>query len=455
MLFLGRFHPLLVHFPIALLLTAFVFELLSRSHRFRAMKFAVLPTLVIGSLSAVLSAITGYLISGEGGYDQSALVRHQWSGIGTAIVAVIATVVKWRMNAQSGFVATIFIVLIMLVVVTGHLGAGLTHGEDFLTEYAPWNDQQEDPFTLPAIANVDEAVMYADMVRPLLEQRCFACHSSRRQKGDLRLDTEEYILKGGENGNLLDGQSGELCRRIMLPLEHEDHMPPNERDQLSSAEIELLVAWVEEGADFAATVASMKSAPRIKAYWSILQSAQEEHWLPEESVSAGNAKAITALASAGVLVMPAATGNNYLSVNFLNAGSLRDVPEALRKLDKQIVELRADGMRVTDSLLVAIGSLQNLRKLSLANVTFAAESPQVTLHLPELQYLNLTGTPISESSLLQLADLPNLRKVYLYQTTVTKDAIARLAMASPTVEIDTGGYVLPVLVTDTLVWRRE
>jgi hypothetical protein len=51
--------------------------------------------------------------------------------------------------------------------------------------------------------------------------------------------------------------------------------------------------------------------------------------------------------------------------------------------------------------------------------------------------------------------LPNLRKVYLYQTTVTKDAIARLAMASPTVEIDTGGYVLPVLATDTLVWRRE
>ena len=118
MLFLGRFHPLLVHFPIVLLLTAFIFEVMSRSHHFRGLKFSVLPLLLLGAVSATLSALTGYFISHEGGYDASALQRHQWAGIATALVASAAVVAKWKKANQGGLIATLFIVLTMLVVVT-------------------------------------------------------------------------------------------------------------------------------------------------------------------------------------------------------------------------------------------------------------------------------------------------------------------------------------------------
>ena len=452
MLFLGRFHPLLVHFPIVLLLVAFVFELMSRSHHFRGLKFSVLPLLVLGSFSAVVSALTGYFISGEGGYDQSTLIRHQWAGIATAAISLIATAVKWKKGNQTGFIATLFIILTMLVVVTGHLGAGLTHGEGFLTEYAPWGNKYPTDFSLPVIENVDEAVLYADMVRPVLEHKCYACHSAKRQKGDLRLDSEEFIRKGGESGSILDGRSGELCRRIFLPLEDEDHMPPNEREQLSSAETELIAAWVESGASFEARVASLENAERIRAYWSILQSAQVSHWLPVNEVPAGSAADIDSLKSVGVLVLPAAQGSNYLVVDFLNMNSSAGVAGALVSLQQQVVDLSAEDMILSDTLLSAIGQLRNLRKLNLANATF--EEDELELTFPELRHLNLKGTPVSDKTLAKIADLKKLQKLYLYKTPAVGGRLAELSAAVPKLEIDTGGYVLPVLATDTLVYRR-
>jgi uncharacterized membrane protein len=453
MLFLGRFHPLLVHFPIVLLLTAFVFEVMSRSHHFRGLKFSVLPLLSLGAVSAILSALTGYFISQEGGYDQSTLDRHQWAGIATAVVALAATAAKWRRGNQRGLVATLFIILTVLVVATGHLGAGLTHGRDFLTEYAPWNRQSQTAFTLPVIANPDEAVLYADMIRPILEQRCYSCHSEKRQKGNLRLDGEEFIRKGGDSGSVLDGRDGELCRRLLLPAEHEDHMPPIEREQPSSAEIELIVAWVESGASFSAKVASLENASLIKGYWSILQVGAVPSWLPDHDVAAGDSEAIATLAEAGALVMPVAANSNFLTVDFLNVRSFGQIARPLSRLRDQVVDLRAEGKVLPDSVTSAISELHNLRKLSLANASFNTERIDLSA-LSNLMYLNLAGTGVGEEMVAGLSGLRNLRKLYLFRTNLTDDAVAQLKANNPGPEVDVGGYDLPVLVTDTLVYRR-
>ncbi len=442
----------MVHFPIVLLLTAFLFELMSRSHHFRGLKFSVLPLLVLGSISAIVSALTGYFMSGEGGYDQSALSRHQWAGIATAVLSLAAAGVKWKIRNQSGLIVTVLIVLTMLVVVTGHLGAGLTHGEDFLVEYAPWHDGTRKDFTLPVIANVDEAVLYSEMIRPVLEHKCYACHSVRRQKGGLRLDTEEFILKGGESGSILDGRSGELCRRILLPLEDEDHMPPVKREQLSSAETELIAAWVESGASFQAKVATLDNAERIKAYWSMLQPSTAGQWLPTDDIPPGDAASIDSLEAAGALVLPAAVDNNYLVVNFLNIKKFDGVANALIALRQHVVDLTVEDRVLGDTLLAAIGQLRNLRKLSLANSVLPEDN--LEFPFPELRYLNLRGTGVSDQVLLKIAGMEKLQKLYLYKTSATPGGLTRLTAAIPALEIDTGGYTLPVLVTDTLVYRR-
>jgi hypothetical protein len=66
--------------------------------------------------------------------------------------------------------------------------------------------------TLRAATEPDEAQLkfFETSVRPLLVENCFSCHSAKKQKGGLRLDSQAAVLKGGKNGPVLvPGKPGE------------------------------------------------------------------------------------------------------------------------------------------------------------------------------------------------------------------------------------------------------
>jgi hypothetical protein len=67
----------------------------------------------------------------------------------------------------------------------------------------------------------------------------------------------------------------------------------------------------------------------------------------------------------------------------------------------------------------------------------------------------MVGDPISDVALGHVLKLPALQKVYLYQTNVTGGAVRKLITDRPKLEIDTGGYVMPPLVTDTMVFKGK
>ena len=89
-LFIGRFHPLVVHLPIGFLLLAAIFYYASRRTTFEPLRQAVGPTLFLGALSAILSVIFGLALANEGGYDDQALFWHKWLGIGVALISSTA-----------------------------------------------------------------------------------------------------------------------------------------------------------------------------------------------------------------------------------------------------------------------------------------------------------------------------------------------------------------------------
>ena len=67
----------------------------------------------------------------------------------------------------------------------------------------------------------------------------------------------------------------------------------------------------------------------------------------------------------------------------------------------------------------------------------------------QLQYLNVVGTMVTAKGLLELKGLKELRSVYVYQTKIGKADWQTLNNALPGTKIDTGGYVVPILTTDT------
>jgi mono/diheme cytochrome c family protein len=90
---------------------------------------------------------------------------------------------------------------------------------------------------------------YARDIRPLLKERCFACHGALKQEGELRLDTASLIGKGGSSGSAIvvgDAGGSQLIERVSAKDEAE-RMPP-EGAPLSPEQIQLLSAWIDQGA---------------------------------------------------------------------------------------------------------------------------------------------------------------------------------------------------------------
>lgn len=347
--FLAHLHPALVHLPIGILLAALLLQLMGRWEKFAAFRSAISVVLLVGFVSAVLSCITGFLLFRSGDYDDSLVSAHMWLAIALTFVAfALYARVRFGGTADRLFDRNgnmLGMLLFLLIMVVGHLGGSLTHGEDYLT--SSFHNTPPPPAFRP-IADVQQAAAYEDIVKPILESRCNNCHGARRQKGGLRLDNPAGIAKGGKDGGVLVAgkpDSSELIKRILIPENEEHHMPPKDRPQLSSQELQLLTWWVDQGADYRKMVKDLPQPEKIKSALLALQhrtapgtgEVSLSDIVPEAAVGAADEKAITTLRDAGVIVMPMAQNSNYISVDFARRTAASLVP-LLLPLKKQLIQ---------------------------------------------------------------------------------------------------------------------
>src|SRR5258705_11067947 len=101
---------------------------------------------------------------------------------------------------------------------------------------------------LPAAAT--RKIDFAKDVQPLLAKTCYDCHGPEKQKGALRLDQKTAALKGGDTGPVLvAGKSADsLLIQAVAGTKEDLARMPKKRDPLSSEQIGLLRAWIDQGA---------------------------------------------------------------------------------------------------------------------------------------------------------------------------------------------------------------
>lgn len=263
--FLGRLHPMIVHFPIGLLVVAFILELFSFRKKNKEFRFAIYLVLAIGAASALLAVILGWFLETQDQYSGDVLTIHKWTGMATAGLGLItfALLRKIIQNEQWRLLNVYRIVLATTVVsisIAGHMGATLTHGEDFLTGVLPWNNPEiprgNPDFDVAQFAskgNKLDKKQVADLnleVRSIFAHNCYKCHSAEKIKGELRLDKKEFVMKGGESGPVIEAghpEKSEMIRRLVLPREDEESMPPKGKS-LTEKEIATLEFWIKAGA---------------------------------------------------------------------------------------------------------------------------------------------------------------------------------------------------------------
>lgn len=263
--FFGRLHPLIVHFPVALLIAALLLEAIGLKKRNHELRKATNILLLTGAASAVMAVAFGWLLEAQDQYSGDLLTVHKWTGIATAILATLTLLIHHRMllRNQWGLLSayrTALVVTVLGVSLAGHFGASLTHGGDFLTSVLPWNAVDDIPrnpdfdltvFTQTSGELTDTQIADLNLeVRSIFAHNCYKCHSSAKTKGELRLDKKELAFKGGESGQVITPghpEESEIIRRLLLPRDDEDAMPQKGKS-LTSQEIATLQFWIKSGA---------------------------------------------------------------------------------------------------------------------------------------------------------------------------------------------------------------
>ncbi len=265
---LGRLHPMLVHFPIGLLIGAFLLEIWGKFRRVDHYSQGVNAFIHLGTVSAILAAIMGWLLLYHEEYSGTWVDNHRIMGIVTVVLSILTSVSVIRPQKLPSWAPfSMLLGTIVSVTIAGHLGASLTHGQNYLTEVIPAyqesapdidQDYTAQLATYRGYANADSfpSVKLDQLnleVRAIFAHNCYQCHSVEKRKGDLALDHKEGVMAGGEHGPVVlpgDASNSEIIRRLMLPREHDEAMPPKGKS-LQSDEIELINLWINQGAHWA------------------------------------------------------------------------------------------------------------------------------------------------------------------------------------------------------------
>lgn len=434
-LFFGRLHPLLVHLPIGLILLLAVLELLARFPRFKhanANSGIILALVIPATLVTVLC---GWLLSLGGGYQQHLLQLHKWLGIGTAAVCVVAGALYW-LDLKKAYRGCLFAGVAVLLVAS-HFGGSLTHGSDYLVRYAPhfvrrWFNGGSPAAPKPAVARIKDIktlLAYTDVVRPVFQKDCVQCHGPEKSKGKLRLDSLQLVLKGGDSGAVLvPGKPADslLLKRIHLPLDSDDHMPPDGKPQLSPDDISLLEWWIQAGAPGDKTLAELKPTPQVRR---ILEARFGPPPVLAKAVPPKPLKEVLPLAASvedatRVLINPLSPTEPWLECNASTLGTNFDNSklQRLAALGANIRWLDLGGTAVTDVGLAALSAMPNLQRLHLERTAVGDAGLAHLTSLSQLEYLDLYGTKVTDAGLENLQTMPRLKEVYVWETKVTPTA---------------------------------
>lgn len=435
LLFLGRLHPLVVHLPIGILVLLGGLELAGRWSRFPrlsdAQRTAVLGA---GALSAALAAGLGWLLAERGDFAGTLLDRHRLLGFLTMAAAVGLLVVhglRWT-RAYGPLLA----LTLALLTGAGHYGGAMVHGENYLAELLPkrWQSALGASPTAATVAAVptdpQTADVFTHVIQPILEQRCVACHGAAKTQGELRLDTWEAMLLGGKHGALFqpgDVAGSRLIQRLVLPLDHEERMPPRTKPQLSEEELVLLEWWVGSGAPRTGTVAQASPSPEVAAIFAERFGTGAAAPRPDRTTTVAQAEALAA--RLGIEIRPLTADAPWLAVSArLRLKQFGDTDlAALAPIGPAIHWLDLGETAVTDAGLAALADWREVRRLQLDRTAITDAGLARLTTLARLESLNLFGTTVTDAGLPALRGLPELRRLHLWQTQVTPAAAAALA----------------------------
>lgn len=435
-IFLGRFHPLVVHLPIGFLFFAFILEVFSKWKKNEALQAGIPLALFLGGLSAAVACLLGYLLSLSGDYDESALDFHFWFGILTTIITFLAWLIRIdkikidQIKTVKGNIASLTIIVVLLSF-TGHYGGNLTHGSDYLTKYAPFNSKEVKE--IKKVNTLADAELYNHIVAPILEGKCTSCHNSGKKKGGLMLHDSISIFNGGKSGDaLVVGKSSEseMIRRVLLDPSHDDFMPPEGKTPLTEEEIAILKFWIDNSNGEINYKLNPDSSPKeiVTIASSILGLDSKSHSKPSiQKMNPIEDSILIAIQNEGFILRELVFESNLYDVvlpsnSSSNAIEMENKLNKLSKIKDHVLWLSIENNFINDSSLNTISQFKNLQKLVLNSNPITDKGVSNLKPLEKLKSISLYNTDITDMSLESFSKMKSLKKVYAWKTKIKKES---------------------------------
>jgi uncharacterized membrane protein len=457
--FIGKFHPVIVHLPIGIFVLAILFEFMALTERFKKIESNISFILTVGIGFSILSLVTGLLLSQDGSNNKTDVDLHKWIAIATTFLFIFYQV--WRNQLVQKTYAQVLALIILStgIVLTGHFGGSLTHGKDFISFSNI--DKEEKLVKALVIPDINQAVLYKDIVQHTLTMKCVQCHGEERQKGKLRLDDQNWILAGGKNGNVINlnqPEQSELLKRLLLEDNDEYHMPPKDKEQLTGFEKTILQWWITSGASFDSNIASMQPDEKTKLalaeFKKTYASGEIQKVIQRKEVNKISASLKQDLEKDGWVISAISKDDNHIRAVGYNLETPRDL--ALKKLlpiKEQLVELKLTSSGITDKDLSIVKQLSNIEKLWLDENEITDQGIKDLVELKNLFYINLTFTSVSKIGIEQLMNNKAIESVYLYQTGLNQTEISALKDKWKNIKIY-GADTMIKMPSDTLFQKR-
>ena len=429
--FLGRFHLLTVHFPIALILVIPVLEWVGRKSHLAHLRTSVDFLLALAMLSSLAAATLGWCLALSGGYSGRLVTQHMWGGISVAAACWLCWMLRGYFHGPRFELmypwALLF--LVGLVSWTGYRGGQLTQGENHLTEEMPAGLRKLIGLSSVSkpVPRSDPAFFYGAHIEPIFVAHCYECHGPDKQKGRLRLDSYASLMRGGKHGPVIkagNAKGSEILRRVTLPPSDDDAMPPQGKRPLAANEIKLLELWIAAGASPTLAANGIKGAPTDAV------PVVAEVTFPEfdpAAVAQSRAPLAAQVAQLRQRFPDVLDYESRSSANLvIDASALGprfgdDDLAALKPLSAQIVVADLSGTAITDRSSSSLAALKSARVLRLTGTKITDATVLSLGGLDRLESLDLYGTAVTPACLKVVESLPRLRHLYAGSTKIPAD----------------------------------
>jgi hypothetical protein len=427
LLWFGKMHPLVLHFPIVLGIAIVIYFLFFPNKPLEENTEKLV--LVGNAFMASMVALLGLFLSKQDAYDTDILNLHKWGGLSIALISWLLIYIK---NISTSFKKLIALCYLLALLFFTHQGALLTHGENALSIPTPEVKVAED------VKIIDSSLtVYEKAIAPILAQKCVSCHGPEKVKGQLQLQSPEFIIKGGKNGNILNGIQNEeamLLQRIHLPNSDEKHMPPDGKLQLTLEELTLLNKWVKAGGNFTKKISELAKTDSL----AILAMAYKAP-AKGSGENKNNAPDLKQYNSSYLTVNYLFNGSKDIEVNFFQGSFYKT--EQLKNLEKikdNIVSLNMQGMPITKEDLAIIVQFTRLKKLNLNYTNLQITDLQVLKNISGLINLSICGIEVNQSSLKTLLEKAPFTEVHLWTNHSSEKEFQQLSASNKKVKIIIG-----------------